>query len=42
MSASGPGSAGSPPLYRVILAASIGNTLEWFDFLIFGYFAVTT
>ena len=35
------GSAGSPPLYRVILAASIGNTLEWFDFLIYGYFAVT-
>src|SRR5205823_9864018 len=22
-------------------AASIGNTLEWFDFLIYGYFAVT-
>ena len=35
------GSAGQPPLYRVILAASIGNTLEWFDFLIYGYFAVT-
>ena len=31
----------SPPLHRVILAASIGNTLEWFDFLIYGYFAVT-
>ena len=41
MSASSLGSAGSPPLYRVILAASIGNTLEWFDFLIYGYFAVT-
>ena len=26
---------------RVILAASIGNMLEWFDFLIYGYFAVT-
>jgi MFS transporter, MHS family, proline/betaine transporter len=31
----------SPPLHRVILAASIGNALEWFDFLIYGYFAVT-
>jgi MHS family proline/betaine transporter-like MFS transporter len=26
---------------RVIIAASIGNMLEWFDFLIYGYFAVT-
>lgn len=26
---------------RVILAASIGNMLEWFDFLVYGYFAVT-
>src|SRR5207248_4927583 len=41
MSPSRLGSAGQPPLYRVILAASIGNTLEWFDFLIYGYFAVT-
>ena len=41
MSAASLGSAGSPSLYRVILAASIGNTLEWFDFLIYGYFAVT-
>ena len=41
MSTTSLGSAGSPPLYRVILAASIGNTLEWFDFLIYGYFAVT-
>jgi MFS transporter, MHS family, proline/betaine transporter len=30
-----------PPLHRVILAASVGNALEWFDFLIYGYFAVT-
>ncbi|MBV8778411.1 MAG: MFS transporter [Alphaproteobacteria bacterium] len=30
-----------PPLYRVIVAASMGNALEWFDFLIYGYFAVT-
>jgi MHS family proline/betaine transporter-like MFS transporter len=41
MSASSPGSARPLPLYRVIFAASIGNTLEWFDFLIYGYFAVT-
>src|SRR5215471_10036287 len=31
----------APPLHRAIIAASIGNTLEWFDFLIYGYFAVT-
>jgi MFS transporter, MHS family, proline/betaine transporter len=30
-----------PPLHRVIIAASVGNALEWFDFLIYGYFAVT-
>jgi len=29
-----------PSQSRVILAASIGNALEWFDFLIYGYFAV--
>jgi MFS transporter, MHS family, proline/betaine transporter len=26
---------------RVIVAAAIGNALEWFDLLIYGYFAVT-
>jgi MHS family proline/betaine transporter-like MFS transporter len=30
-----------PSLRRVVIAASIGNALEWFDFLIYGYFAVT-
>jgi MHS family proline/betaine transporter-like MFS transporter len=30
-----------PPIHRVIIAASIGNALEWFDFLVYGYFAVT-
>ncbi len=30
-----------PSLRRIIIAASIGNALEWFDFLIYGYFAVT-
>jgi MFS transporter, MHS family, proline/betaine transporter len=28
-------------LTRVIIAASLGNALEWFDFLLYGYFAVT-
>ena len=28
-------------IVRVIAAASIGNALEWFDLLIYGYFAVT-
>jgi MFS transporter, MHS family, proline/betaine transporter len=30
-----------PTLTRVIIAASIGNAMEWFDFLVYGYFAVT-
>jgi MFS transporter, MHS family, proline/betaine transporter len=30
-----------PTLPRIIIAASIGNALEWFDFLVYGYFAVT-
>jgi MHS family proline/betaine transporter-like MFS transporter len=36
-------SAIPPPqsLSRVIIAATIGNVLEWFDFLVYGYFAVT-
>jgi MHS family proline/betaine transporter-like MFS transporter len=28
-------------VYQLIAAASIGNALEWFDLLIYGYFAVT-
>jgi MHS family proline/betaine transporter-like MFS transporter len=28
-------------LTKVIVAASIGNAMEWFDFLVYGYFAVT-
>src|SRR5262249_36823213 len=28
-------------LPRVIVAATIGNVLEWFDFLVYGFFAVT-
>ena len=27
--------------WRVIIAVSVGNALEWFDFVIYGYFAVT-
>jgi MHS family proline/betaine transporter-like MFS transporter len=30
-----------PPLHRVVIAATIGNVLEWFDFLVYGFFAVT-
>ncbi len=30
-----------PPLSRVVVAATIGNVLEWFDFLVYGFFAVT-
>src|SRR5215471_4723800 len=29
------------PLSRVVIAATIGNVLEWFDFLVYGFFAVT-
>jgi MHS family proline/betaine transporter-like MFS transporter len=28
-------------LTRVIVAASLGNAIEWFDFLVYGYFATT-
>jgi MFS family permease len=31
----------SVPRQRVVLAATIGNTLEWYDFLIYGFLAVT-
>jgi MFS transporter, MHS family, proline/betaine transporter len=31
----------SSETFRVIAAASIGNALEWYDILIYGYFAVT-
>src|SRR5258708_24338246 len=27
--------------YRVLAAGSIGNALEWYDLLVYGYFAVT-
>jgi MHS family proline/betaine transporter-like MFS transporter len=31
----------APPVRRVIVAASIGNALEWFDILVYGFFAAT-
>lgn len=33
--------AARPGLPSVVIAATIGNVLEWFDFLVYGYFAVT-
>ena len=30
-----------PSTFKVLAAASIGNALEWYDILIYGYFAVT-
>src|SRR3954447_24325162 len=34
-----PGPASS--MHRMIVAAMIGNVLEWFDFVVYGFFAVT-
>ncbi|MEC5406121.1 MFS transporter [Paraburkholderia sp. MPAMCS5] len=31
----------APPVRRLIVATSIGNALEWFDFAAYGFFAVT-
>ena len=36
-----PAARRKPNLTRVIVAASLGNAIEWFDFLLYGYFAVT-
>ena len=36
-----PAARAKASLTRVIVAASLGNALEWFDFLLYGYFAVT-
>ena len=30
-----------PSMHRMILAAMVGNVLEWFDFVVYGFFAVT-
>src|SRR6266702_2421497 len=33
---------GTPPsMHRMIVAAMIGNVLEWFDFVVYGFFAVS-
>ena len=29
------------PRWRAVVAASVGNALEWFDFIIYGFFAIT-
>lgn len=34
-------SVAAPRLTSVIVAATIGNMLEWFDFLVYGFFAAT-
>jgi len=31
----------TPSLRRVVIAATIGNVLEWFDFVVYGFLAVT-
>jgi MFS transporter, MHS family, proline/betaine transporter len=31
----------APSMHRMIIAATIGNILEWFDFVVYGFFAVT-
>src|SRR5271154_5977441 len=36
------GAAPKPPsMRRLIVAATIGNVFEWFDFVVYGFFAVT-
>src|ERR1700757_2699352 len=30
-----------PSMNRLIVAATIGNVFEWFDFVVYGFFAVT-
>lgn len=31
--------SGEPQRWRVVVAASVGNALEWYDFILYGYFA---
>jgi MHS family proline/betaine transporter-like MFS transporter len=33
--------SGQSPQWRAVAAGSIGNALEWFDFVVYGFFAVT-
>ena len=41
MTAAFAGSPGDRARVRAVAAASIGNALEWFDFVVYGFFAVT-
>src|SRR5690348_12809129 len=34
-------SGARPTLRKVVVAATIGNVLEWFDFVVYGFLAVT-
>ncbi len=40
-SVAAPGAPRQPSTFRILAAASIGNALEWYDILVYGYFAVT-
>jgi MHS family proline/betaine transporter-like MFS transporter len=40
-SASGTSSSFAAQRWRAVAAASLGNALEWYDFVIYGYFATT-
>ena len=40
-SAAASGAPHQPSTFRILAAASIGNALEWYDILVYGYFAVT-
>lgn len=40
-SVAAPGTPRQPSTFRILAAASIGNALEWYDILVYGYFAVT-
>ncbi|MFK0377743.1 MFS transporter [Pandoraea sp. NPDC090278] len=35
------GARSEVPVYKLIVATSIGNALEWYDLIVYGYFAVT-
>ena len=35
------GARAEVPVYKLIVATSIGNALEWYDLIVYGYFAVT-
>ncbi|WP_084663725.1 MFS transporter [Pandoraea faecigallinarum] len=35
------GARAEVPVYKLIVATSVGNALEWYDLIVYGYFAVT-